>query len=233
VALLYIAPVLAAAVWFGFWPALVAAIASPLVFNYYFTEPYHTLFIHSPADVVTVAVLFLVALVVSRLASSAREQARLAEAHAARNATIAGLARQLLRCTSEAEIAEITAREVAEIFGCNAVLLGGAPELRLLSTAPATVDLTPTDLAVAALVLEQGERAGRGVDRAVPTEWQFHPAGRRGPGRPVEPVAASGQPARPSGPRARAQPARGRGARIRAHSRARQDPVHLAVLDRR
>jgi len=140
VALLYIAPVLAAAIWFGFWPALVAAITSPLVFNYYFTKPYHTLFIHSPADVVSVAVLFLVALVVSRLASSARDQARLAEAHAARNATIAGFARQLLRCTCEREIAGTAVRELARIFGCNAIVVGAGPELRLLATAPAGIE---------------------------------------------------------------------------------------------
>lgn len=175
VVLLYIAPVLAAAVYLGFWPALVAAFASPLVYNYYFTEPYHTLLISSPADIVSVVALFLVALVTSHLAGSVREQARLARAHAARDATIAGLARHLLTCTSEQEIAEVTARDLAEIFGCNATLIGVLPELRLLAGAPAQVELTPTDLAVAALVLESGERAGRGVDRAIPTEWQFHP----------------------------------------------------------
>jgi two-component system sensor histidine kinase KdpD len=175
VALMYIAPVLTAAVYFGLWPALVAAVASPLVYNYYFTEPYHTLLIRSPADIVSVTVLFLVALVVSRLAGSAREQARLAQAHAARNATIAGFARQLLTCTAEREIADITARELARIFGCNAALIGGAPERSLLASAPATIELTPTERAVAALVLDTGDRAGRGVDRAIPTEWQFHP----------------------------------------------------------
>ena len=66
-------------------------------------------------------------------------------------------------------------RELGAVFECNAVLVGGMPEPRLLSSAPAPVRLTPSDIAVAALVLDSGERAGRGVDRAVPTEWQFHP----------------------------------------------------------
>ena len=35
--------------------------------------------------------------------------------------------------------------------------------------------LTPGDLAVAALTLTTGERTGRGLDKAIPTEWQFHP----------------------------------------------------------
>ena len=70
---------------------------------------------------------------------------------------------------------EVSTAEIAAVFECNAVLVGGTPEPRMLSGAPASMRLTPGDLAVAALVLDSGERAGRGVDRAVPTEWQFHP----------------------------------------------------------
>ncbi len=49
----------------------------------------------------------------SQLAASIRRQARIADAHAARNATIAGLARRLLGCTSEQEIADVSVRELA------------------------------------------------------------------------------------------------------------------------
>ncbi|MEA3062384.1 MAG: two-component system, OmpR family, sensor histidine kinase KdpD, partial [Sphingomonadales bacterium] len=82
--LIYLPAVLAAALLAGRGPALVAAIASALAYNYFFTAPYHTLRIHSPADIVTVAILFLAALVTSHLAASIRQQARLARAHAAR-----------------------------------------------------------------------------------------------------------------------------------------------------
>ena len=96
VVLLFIPAVLGAAVFFGLSPALVAAVASTLTYNFFFTAPYRTLVIHSPADVMTVVVLFLVAVVTSHLAASLRQQARLAAAHATRNATIAGFARRLL-----------------------------------------------------------------------------------------------------------------------------------------
>ena len=61
----------------------------------------------------TVVILFPVAVVTSHLAGSMREQARLAAAHAARNATIAGLARRLLSCAQRAEIADVSGRELA------------------------------------------------------------------------------------------------------------------------
>ena len=173
--LIYLPAVLAAAVLAGLGPALFAALASALAYNFFFTAPHLTFRIEDPNDIVTVAVLFGVALVTSQLAASVRRQARVAKAHAARNATIAGLARQLLTCTSEHEIADTSTRELGELFECNALLVAGAPEPRALSSAPASIRLTPNDVAAAALVLESGERAGRGVDRAVPTEWQFHP----------------------------------------------------------
>ena len=105
----------------------------------------------------------MVALATSQLAASVRRQARIAQAHAARNATIAGLARWLLTCTTEQEIADTGTREIGEIFECNAVLVGAAPEPHLLSSAPAPVRLAPNDIAVAALVPDRGQRAGRGV----------------------------------------------------------------------
>jgi len=173
--LLYLPAVLATAVLAGFGPALFAALASALAYNFFFTAPHLTFRIENPNDVVTVVVLFVVAVVTSQLAASVRRQARIAEAHAARNATIAGLARRLLTCTAERETAEVSTRELGEMFECNSVLVGGRPEPRALACAPASIRLTPSDLAVVALVLHSGERAGRGVDRAVPTEWQFHP----------------------------------------------------------
>jgi len=173
--LLYLPAVLAAAVLAGLGPALFAALAAALAYNFFFTAPHLTFRIENPNDIVTVVVLFGVAAVTSQLAASVRRHARTAEAHAARDATIAGLARRLLSCTSEQEVADVSTLELGRIFECGAVLVGGAPTPRVLSSAPIAASLAPNDIAVAAFVLDKGARAGRGVDRAMPTEWQFHP----------------------------------------------------------
>lgn len=174
VVLLYLPAVLGAAVFCGLWPALLAAVASTLAYNFFFTAPYRTLVIHSPADMVTVIILFLVAAVTSRLASSMREQARLAASHAARNATIAGLARRLLSCASEQDISEVAVKELSRLFGCNAVLVTGGDEPRLVAAAPEDAVLTPGDIAAAAITLDTGDPAGRGVRRVNLADWQFH-----------------------------------------------------------
>ena len=172
--LLYLPTVLGVAVLSGLGPSLTAAAASALAYNYFFTSPYRTFRIDNPEDIVTVAVLFLVAVVTSHLAASIRKQARLAEAHAARNATIAGLARRLLSCTSEQEIAEVSVGELSDLFDCNAILLAGGPEPRLIALQPGTIKLTPSDLAAAAQVISTGVSAGRGITPVTTVEWQLH-----------------------------------------------------------
>ncbi|MES2001047.1 MAG: DUF4118 domain-containing protein [Pseudomonadota bacterium] len=173
--LVFLPAVIAAAVFAGMGPALLAAVASALAYNYYFTAPFHTFVIHHPADVVTVVVLFLVALVTSQLAASIRSEAQLAERHAERNATIAGFARQLLSSAREPEIAAIAVTELSRLFDCNAILLVNRPEPRMIAASSPGLALNPSDIAIAALVAATAEPAGRGISRGTAIEWQFYP----------------------------------------------------------
>jgi two-component system sensor histidine kinase KdpD len=178
--MIYLPAVLAAAVLWGLGPALVAGVAAALAYNFFFTEPVHTLRIDRGADLVTVVVLLIVALVTSKLAAGIREQARIAAAHAARNATIAGFAGRLLPSSGESEIAETACAELHQLFDCNSVLVAGLPQPKVLAVDPAGNRLTPSDIAAAALTLDTGESAGRGTSRIQPAEWVFH-AVRSGP----------------------------------------------------
>jgi K+-sensing histidine kinase KdpD len=172
--LLYLPAVVSAAALAGRGPGLFAAIVSALSYNFFFTEPYHTFVIHSPSDVVTVIVLFAVALVTSHLAASVRAQAEIAEAHATRNATIAGLARRLLSRTSEQEIADVGAEQLASLFDCNAIVVGGLPQPKVIASAPGSANPSPSDIAAAALTLQTGQPAGRGARAVDAASWQFH-----------------------------------------------------------
>ncbi len=187
VVMLYLPPVLAAAIYAGLRPALLAAFASTLAYNYYFTAPFRTFAINSPADVVTVLTLLLVAVVSSQLAASVRTQAQLAASHAARNATIAGFARRLLAATKEQDVARETVNEIARIFACHAVLLTGAeaPEVTV-ATSDGTA-LNPSDFAAAAAAFKSGRVSGRGQALVRESDWQFHPITPQG-----EPIAVIG-----------------------------------------
>jgi len=173
--MIYLPAVLGAAALWGLGPGLAAGVISALAYNFFFTAPVHTLRIDRVADVVTVAVLLIVALVTGRLAAGIRKQARIADAHAARNAVIAGFARRLLSCSSEEEIARVSCEELRRLFDCNAVVVSGLPTPEIVAMAPDGNRLTPSDVAAAVLAIDSSQSAGRGTGRVQPAEWVFHP----------------------------------------------------------
>lgn len=172
--MIYLPAVLAAAALWGIGPGVLAGIAAAAAYNFFFAEPLHTLQIYRVEDIVTVAVLLIVALVTSRLAAGIRSQARIAAAHASRNATIAGFAGALLSQSAEKQIAETACGELNRLFDCNVVLVAGLPEPHVVAVVPPGNRLTPSDLAAAVVTLESGEPAGRATKQVQPAEWQFH-----------------------------------------------------------
>jgi Domain of unknown function (DUF4118) len=74
VALLYLVPVLAAAVTGGFWPALAGAVAADVLVNFLFVPPYHTLRVDSVTNVVVLVVYLLVAATVAVAVEVAAQQ---------------------------------------------------------------------------------------------------------------------------------------------------------------
>jgi two-component system sensor histidine kinase KdpD len=173
--MIYLPAVLAAAALWGIGPGLFAGVAAALAYNFFFTEPIHTFRMDRVADVVTVVVLLIVALVTSRLASGIRTQARIAAAHAQRNATIAGFAGRLLSSSGEAEIAHSACVELRRLFDCNTLVVTGLPAPQIIAAVPPGNRLTPSDIAAAALTIETGAPAGRGTERMQPAEWVFQP----------------------------------------------------------
>ncbi len=83
VLLLYLSIVVGIAVLGGLWPALIAALASPLIINWFFTPPTRTWKISDPENVFGLLVFVLVAVVVSILVD--REARARAEAERRRS----------------------------------------------------------------------------------------------------------------------------------------------------
>src|SRR4029077_1922660 len=88
---LYLALIAVVGVARGFWPALVAAIVSFALLDYYFVEPYYTFTISRPQDVLNLAIFLVTAGVVGILASRGRRALLESEA----------LARQLREVNTE------------------------------------------------------------------------------------------------------------------------------------
>lgn len=175
VVLLYLPPVLVTARYAGLWPAMGISVLATLSFNFFFTEPFRTLRISSPADLLTVAALFLVAVMMSQLASAMRTQSQLAAASAARNATIAGLARRLIPCTDREAVAAVVVEDLARLFECHVVFAANEDPTLILAAMPPSPALAPNDHAALAAALEMGKVTGRGLQQVSQADWQFHP----------------------------------------------------------
>jgi two-component system, OmpR family, sensor histidine kinase KdpD len=77
---IYIVAVLATAIAAGAPGAIVASLASFLLYDFFFTVPYYTLAIRDPGEVLSVIVLLVVGIVVGQLAAMQRSRAELAQA---------------------------------------------------------------------------------------------------------------------------------------------------------
>ncbi|MDB5452522.1 MAG: sensor histidine kinase, partial [Caulobacteraceae bacterium] len=74
-AMVFMLSVLTAGLAFGLWPAVTAATAAAFIYNFFFLAPELTLQIGHPADVLTFAVFFAVAMTTGWLTGRVRDQA--------------------------------------------------------------------------------------------------------------------------------------------------------------
>ncbi len=75
VSLIFVIPVIVAAVTFGLGPSLFSAILGALAYNFFLTDPRYTLIVDDPANVWAIALLFICGCIASAVASTARHKA--------------------------------------------------------------------------------------------------------------------------------------------------------------
>ncbi len=73
--LVFVIPVIIAAVTFGFGSSFFSAILGALAYNFFLTEPRYTLNVDDPANIWAIALLFVVGCIASPVASIARRRA--------------------------------------------------------------------------------------------------------------------------------------------------------------
>ncbi|WP_439534390.1 DUF4118 domain-containing protein [Polymorphobacter sp.] len=177
VVLLFLLPVLLAASWHGLQAGLAASFASALGYNYFFVPPLHTFTIADPANVATVVLLALVAIVVSQLASRLATRASIGSRQARENAALAAFGQRLAALSSEVDTAETITGELARLFDVVTVLLvaDGCGSLRQVAASATEIRLDAIDLASASWALERGTASGASTDTLSAGDWQFHP----------------------------------------------------------
>lgn len=115
--LLFMLVTLIAAVWLGTGPSVLTAILSFFGFNFFLVQPYYTLAVQDPRELLDLVVFLAVALIGGRLAGYARQQAEAASLNAMEKNVLYGLTSALNPLTERSAVRDELRRVVKEDLG--------------------------------------------------------------------------------------------------------------------
>jgi two-component system sensor histidine kinase KdpD len=150
---IYILPVLAAAIVGGIGYALATAIASQLVFNFFFLPPVHTLSLAHERDWTALAVYLVTGVVAGELANRARRRAAEAEARERGAALLADLGARLLEGSDASELlAQVDPHDTRHVAAVDALVAIADERARLQDEALEAEALRRTDAVKTAVI---------------------------------------------------------------------------------
>lgn len=161
----------------GKGPSLLATLLSVAAFDFFFVPPYYTFAVSDAKYLFTFAVMFFIALVISRLTLRIREQASSARARETRTAALYHLSRELVRERGIARLSGVAVKHISEVFSRQIVILVPDEQGKLKSavTGPGTFALDQNEMSVAQWAFDHGQEAGVGTDTLPGAEGLYLP----------------------------------------------------------
>ena len=120
--LIFVLPVVIAAVSFGWGPAIAAAVLGALAFNFFLIAPRYSLGIADPANLWALILLLITAGIVSGVASHSRRRAVEALRAVEQATALQTLARTLVGATGREGVTKAAAQALYQLFGAPAVV---------------------------------------------------------------------------------------------------------------
>ncbi|QGZ94170.1 sensor histidine kinase [Terricaulis silvestris] len=122
-ALFFVVPIVVAAIRYGLWASLGAALLSALAINYLYVEPRYTFVVARAQDAAALLLFSLVGALVSAIAARARAAALDAERRAREALLLQSLATRLAASGAEDEIADAVVDSLSALSGRAALLV--------------------------------------------------------------------------------------------------------------
>ncbi len=181
--MLYLVPIVAAAVGFGPLQGGVAAALSFVAWNFLFLPPRYTLAIAAPQDVVGVVVFALVALLLTGTTGGLGRSVRAARARMLGLRRLVEFSRRLGAAGDKGDLVQAIAEEASRIAGGAACVLlplppapgETTPEPVLRAAVPIEAEPDEASMAAARWAMANRRAAGRGTDTLPAAAWQFRP----------------------------------------------------------
>jgi K+-sensing histidine kinase KdpD len=167
---LYLVPVIISAVRWGIRSAVVAALASVAVFDFFFLTPFYGFSIADPSEVVDLAVFLVVALVTGNLAAALRREADRLRRRERDVHNLHLLSRRLALCSTETDLVAAVQDYLTSHLGCQAFLIQPRQEAAGVSIDDPAISARLA--AKAAEMLAEGDTRSRLlVDPALHNVW--------------------------------------------------------------
>jgi two-component system sensor histidine kinase KdpD len=183
VVMTYLLGVVIVSMRFGYGPSLLVAVLSVVAFDFFFIPPYFSFAVSDLSHIVTFAVMFVVAFVISHLTKRIRDQADSARGRERRTASLYSVSRELGLAHSRDALLKAASRHVREVFAAKVAVLMPGPSgtLEAALVDEGTIAPNDKDLGVAEWVWLHQRPAGFSTDTLPSARALFVPLkGSRG-----------------------------------------------------
>jgi len=200
---IYLIATIASALLFGTGPSLFSSVISLLTFDFFFTEPRHSLTMNHAHDIINVVVFFLTSIIVGQLVKITKRQNLLLQLRVRRVTLIEEMSKEFLmlppveqfvgglvqnssewenvltlfRTTVLDHISHIAIKYLSKIIDAPSFVLftGKDGRLQVWARSKTDIDLTSHEMAVAEWTYSHGEPAGAGTQTLPNIKFFFMP----------------------------------------------------------
>ena len=155
--LVFVLPVIVAALSFGWGPALISAMLSVAIDDFFFIEPRFTFRVASPSDVWALALLLVVAAIASTVGAQSRGRALAARRAAQQAEALHGLAHAVIEAEPTSALLKTAATALSRIFDAPAVVLAEKSDKLWPAAAAGAAMLSAADQEAAHWALANGK----------------------------------------------------------------------------
>jgi len=149
---------------YGRGPSILSAVLSVAACDFFFVPPYYSFAVSDTQYLITLLTMLVVALTLSTLTQSLRQQVELSRLRERRTSALFAMSKEQAVSATKEEVATTSAKHIKDVFDAEVTIaVANNDELSLLALSDSTRDLEPSEKGVAEWVFRNGQVAGAGT----------------------------------------------------------------------
>lgn len=174
IALIFLLIVCLMPLFFGPGPVLLAALISPIIWNYFFVPPRFTLTISRTEDILIFIMFFIISYVTGVLTTRVRQREKTVRQREERAVALFNLSNDLAKANSLDEILNNAISNLKKVFRCDVsafIKKENSDTLRQIGNGK----VSDKEFSVAQWIYSNGKRAGKFTDSLTSSDYAYYP----------------------------------------------------------